>query len=289
MTSKGIPVVGVAEDGPEWTTAKNMFSVWGAIHTEKVSTTSGNFFKLVGAQNIGALGYDISPSSAQAAKGTGVLSHVGRPERRLHQRQIPVRQHNVQPIALAMKNANVDGLATATDPNTAYALVGALKNVGHIPKAVVLASGYGVDTLQAGPGALQNAQNVYYTTVWQPVEMNTPATQKFQADLKQVGFARCRPGHVRRLPVRRAVGAGLEGVGSTDKAATITALSNVHDWDSAGLFPEGKTMDINDRENIITGADNCEFATKLVGTEFQLVKGAEPICGKDTGKTVSAK
>jgi ABC-type branched-subunit amino acid transport system substrate-binding protein len=144
--------------------------------------------------------------------------------------------------------------------------------------------------LQAGPGALQNAQNVYYTTVWQPVEMNTPATQKFQADLKQVGFTQVPSlaiygGYLSVVLLVR----GWKAAGSTDKAAVITALSNVHDWDSAGLFPDGKTMDINDRENIITGADNCEFATKLVGTKFELVKGADPICGKDTGKTVSAK
>jgi ABC-type branched-subunit amino acid transport system substrate-binding protein len=290
LTSKGIPVVGVAEDGPEWTTSKNMFSVWGAIHTEKVSTTSGEFFKLVGAKNIGGLGYDISPSSAQAAKGTGVSAEAVGLNAAYINAKFPFGSTNVQPIALAMKNADVDGLATATDPNTAYALVGALKNIGHTPKAVVLASGYGVDTLQAGPGALQNAQNVYYTTVWQPVEMNTPATQKFQADLKQAGFTDVPSlaiygGYLSVVLLVR----GWKDAGSTDKAAVITALSNVHDWDSAGLFPEGKTMDINDRENIITGADNCEFATKLVGTKFELVKGADPICGKDTGKTVSAK
>lgn len=291
LTSKGIPVVGVAEDGPEWTTSKNMFSVWGAIHTEKVSTTVGNFFKLLGAQPVGALGYGISPSSAQAAKGTGVSAQaVGLPVGYINS-NFPFGSTNVQPVALAMKNANVEGLTTSTDPNTAYALVGALKNIGHTPKAVVLASGYGVDTLQAGPGALQNAQNVYYTTVWQPVEMNTPATKSFQKDLSAVGFTQVPSlaiygGYLSVVLLVR----GLKAAGSTDHAALITALSNVHDWDAAGLFPQGKTMDINDRQNIITGVDNCEFATKLVGKNFELVKGADPICGKEVkGKTVSAK
>ena len=291
LTSKGIPVVGVAEDGPEWTTSKNMFSVWGAIHTEKVSTTVGNFFKLVGANPVGALGYGISPSSAQASKGTGVSAKAVGLDVGYINSNFPFGSTNVQPIALAMKNANVEGLTTATDPNTAFALVGSLKNIGHTPKAVVLASGYGVDTLQAGPGALQNAQNVYFTTVWQPVEMNTAATRQFQSDLKSAGFTQIPSlaiygGYLSIVLLVR----GLKAAGSTtDHAALITALSNIHDWDSAGLFPDGKTMDINDRENIITGVDNCEFATKLVGTTFQLVKGADPICGKDTGQTVSAK
>ena len=30
LTAKGVPVIGAAEDGPEWITAKNMFSVYGA-------------------------------------------------------------------------------------------------------------------------------------------------------------------------------------------------------------------------------------------------------------------
>lgn len=288
LTKQGIPVVGVAEDGPEWQTAKNMFSVWGAIHFNKVSTTFGELFKLLGVKTVGALGYDISPSSALAAKGTGVSAQAAGLKAGYINAKFPFGSTNVQPIALAMKNANVDGLTTATDPNTAYALIKALKNIGHPAKAVVLASGYGVDTLQAGPGALQSAQNVYFTTVWQPVEMNTPATQKFQADLKQVGFTNVPSlaiygGYLSVVLLVR----GWKDAGSTDHAKVISALSNVHDWDSAGLFPKGKTMDINDRQNIITGVDNCSFATKLVGTKFELVKGADPVCGKDTGKTVS--
>jgi ABC-type branched-subunit amino acid transport system substrate-binding protein len=137
---------------------------------------------------------------------------------------------------------------------------------------------------------LQNAQNVYFTTVWQPVQMNTPATRQFQSDLKQAGFTNVPSlaiygGYLSVVLLVR----GLKAAGSTDKAAVISALSNVHDWDAAGMFPDGKTMDINDRQNIITGVGNCEFATKLVGTNFELVKGADPICGEDTGKTVSAK
>jgi len=117
LTAKGIPVVGVAEDGPEWQTAKNMFSVWGAIHFDKVSTTTGNLFKLLGASPVGALGYGISPSSAQAAKATGVSAQaVGLPVGYINS-NFAFGSTNVAPIALAMKNANVQGLTTATDPN----------------------------------------------------------------------------------------------------------------------------------------------------------------------------
>jgi hypothetical protein len=39
LTSQGIPVLGSAQDGPEWVTSRNMFSVFGRADTTKVATT----------------------------------------------------------------------------------------------------------------------------------------------------------------------------------------------------------------------------------------------------------
>src|SRR3954447_2583516 len=61
LTARGVPVVGAGQDGPEWTTAKNMFSVFGALNNNKVSITVGNFFKTVGVTNLASIGYGISP------------------------------------------------------------------------------------------------------------------------------------------------------------------------------------------------------------------------------------
>jgi branched-chain amino acid transport system substrate-binding protein len=69
--------------------------------------------------------------------------------------------------------------------------------------------------------------------------------------------------------------------------SVIKALSGIHNWTAAGLFGT-HTMDINNKTSIIGGPDNCEWVTKLVGTSFQLVPGGDPICGTDTGKTVSS-
>ena len=55
-----------------------------------------------------------------------------------------------------------------------------------------------------------------------------------------------------------------------------------------GLFGTHK-LDINDRENIVAGADNCLWVTKLEGKSFKVVTGADPICGKVLpGVTVSS-
>ncbi len=104
LTAQGIPVVGVAEDGPEWITAKNMFSVFQVRWTSpRWQTTVGDFFKKEGATNIGALGYSISPSSAESTKAAGLSAPGRRPEVGVHQRQLPVpagSTKNVEPVAL---------------------------------------------------------------------------------------------------------------------------------------------------------------------------------------------
>src|SRR4051794_30041627 len=168
LTQQKIPVVGVAEDGPEWIVAPNMFSVFGALHTDKVSTTYGKFFKSQGVTTVGSLGYSISPSSSNAAKATGASAEAVGLKVGYINANFPFGSTNVDPIAIAMKNAGVDGLTTPVDPNTAFALINSLRQRGASPKVALLATGYGGDLLQAGPTALKSAQNVYFSLVYEP-------------------------------------------------------------------------------------------------------------------------
>ena len=280
LTKENIPVVGVAEDGPEWLTAKNMFSVWGALDNTLVPSTTGLVFKLLGAKTIGTLGYSISPLSSDAAKSAALSAKAAGLKVGYVNANFAFGSTDVQPEALAMKSHGVDGITTATDANTAYALVKALKNLGNPPKAVVLASGYGVDTLQAGPGALKEAQNVYFTLIWEPVELHTAATKQFQADLKAVGFTSVPSvaiygGYTSVVLLVRALKAAD---GATDHAALIKALSQIHDWNAAGLFGS-RTIDINQRGMVGGTAPYCYYVSKLVGSGFETVPNAEPVCG----------
>lgn len=287
LTQQGVPVIGAAQDGPEWTTSSNMFAVYGALHTEKVTETAGKLFKLLGVTTVGALGYDISPSSAEAAKGAGVSAQAAGLRAGYINSKFPFGSTNVQPVAQAMKNAGVDGLSPDVDPNTSFALIQALRNNGADLKAVVLPIGYGGDLLQAGPGTLKTAQNVYFTLQYQPIEMHTPATEKFAAALKATGGTDA-PG----LPTYDGYASilllvqGLKGAGANPtQQSLIASLSKIHNFDAGGLFGD-HPMDPNDRVN--NGDGNCVWTTKLVGDAFQLVKGADPICGAIIpGKTVS--
>jgi len=289
LTSQNVPVIGAAQDGPEWTTAKNMFSVFGALHTTKVASTFGQFFKMEGVTNVGSLGYSIAPASAEAAKGAAESAKAAGLKAGYVNSSFPFGSTNVQPVALAMKSAGVDGETPSVDPNTGYALITALRQAGANVKVNLLPTGYGGDLLQAGPGALQAAQNVYFLLAYEPVEMQTPATKQFAADAKAAGiageptFAEYNGYLSVGLLVRALKAAGA----NPSQAALINALSGIHDWDALGLFGTHK-LDINDRENIVSGVDNCYWVTKLVGNKFQLVAGADPICGQTLpGVTVS--
>jgi ABC-type branched-subunit amino acid transport system substrate-binding protein len=290
LTAHHVPVVGAAADGPEWQTAQNMFAVTGASNQTKVSTTAGAFFKLQGVTSVGALGYGISPLSAEATKGAAESAkHAGLKVGYLNA-NFPFGSTDVGPVALGMKSGGVDGLTTLTDPNTAFSLLTALKQSGVDIKATLLATGYGGDLLQAGPGALKAAQGTFFDSSYELMEMQTPATKQFAADLKSAGITSA-PGYGTYngyasvgLLVQALKGAG----GATDSAAILKALSGVHKWDGLGLFG-GRTIDVADRASSPAGVDGCFWVARLEGSTFKTVKGADPICGSIIpGVTVSA-
>jgi len=289
LTAHNVPVVGVAEDGPEWITAKNMFSVYGPLHTEMVGTGFADFMKSQGATTVGALGYSISPSSAEAAKGAGVAAEYVGLKKGYIDASFPFGSTNVQPVAIAMKNSGVDALTADVDPNTAFALIQALRNEGVDLKAAILPTGYGGDTTQAGPGALREAQGVFFYLQYEPVEMHTPATERFQAALRKVGVT-TEPtyamynGYASILLLVQ----GLQAAGANPtQASLIKGLSGITSFTADGLFGS-HSVNPNDRSGQVQGADGCGWVTKLSGSTFTLVKGADPICGKTIpGVTVS--
>jgi ABC-type branched-subunit amino acid transport system substrate-binding protein len=288
LSSKHIPVVGAAEDGPEWTTSTNMFGVYGTPHEEAVSTTFGQLMKNLGATTIGALGYSISPSSSESAKGAAKSAEAVGLKVGYLNAAFPFGSTNVEPVALAMKSGHVDGFYASVDPNTGFSLITALRQAGDPLKVALLPTGYGGDLLQAGPGALQEAQNVYFTLTYEPVEMHTPATQQFVKDLAAAGETG-EPTYAEYngyLSVGMIVQA-LKSPGSkASQAGLIAALSGIHNWDAEGMVGT-HSIDLTNRG--AAGMTNCVWVTKLSGSTFQLVPGADPICGTLLpGVTVSA-
>jgi ABC-type branched-subunit amino acid transport system substrate-binding protein len=289
LSAQHVPVIGVAEDASEWATDLNMFPIAGALHITAVTSTLGQVFKLLGATTVGTLGYGISPSSADSAEAGIKSAQAAGLKNGYLNATFPFGSTNVQPIAVAMKGAGVDAFYASVDPNTGFALITALRQEGSNLKAAVLPDGYGADTLQAGPGALQAAQNVYFQLGYEPAEMNTAATKQFQADLAASGTTGVPTygeynGYVSAGLLLRA----LKSAGANPTSATLTtALSGIHDWDALGLWG-GRTVDINNRTDVLVSA-LCSWVTKLVGSDFELVPGADPLCGQVIpGETVGS-
>jgi ABC-type branched-subunit amino acid transport system substrate-binding protein len=282
LNQQNVPVIGLQEDGPEWTTDLNMFSVGGIIRTNLVSTIYGKFFKQEGVTTVGTLGYGISPSSSEFAKGVAdSAKHSGLKVGYVNG-DFAFGSTNVAPVALAMKSAGVNGVYASTDPNTALALVAALSQNGVKPKVALFPTGYGSDLEQAGPSASQSAQGVYFTIGPEPVEMNTAATELFQKNLRAAGLS-AEPAEATYDGWGSAglLLQGLKGAGSKPTQSSLLAsLSKITDWKYLGLWG-GKSLNLKDRSETTNadGPGNCTYMVKYQGKTFHLVKGADPICG----------
>ena len=291
LASHGVPVIGSASDGPEWVTSRNMFSVYGAADYTKVYTTFGLFLKLVGVTNLASIGFSISPSSAESAKGTAVSAEAAGIKVGYLNASLPFGTKDVGPAALAMKSAGVDGYSGAVGTDTSFAIVTALRQEGVELKGSILATGYGGDLAQGGPSATQIAQGLDFASSFEPVEMETPATQQLQNAMKTYAGVTTDPTYAEYLGYVSvdAFVTGLKAAGpNPTQAAFINAMLGITDYTASGLFGDHSVSFGLANRGDTTGADDCTWFVKFSGTTFHLISGADPICGsRIPGKTVS--
>ncbi len=293
LTSHGVPVIGADVDANEWLTSKNMFSIYGYPNFSLVETTTGQLLKLLGATNFGAIGYSVSPSSAEAAKSAAVSAQLAGVKVGYLNAQLPLG-NNVGPLVLAMKSAGVDSFAPEIELSTAFLILQGLRQEGIHVKVPLMATGYGGDLRSAGPATEQAAQGSYYPLPFEPVELNSPATQKLvNAMSTHAGISSSQITNDEVLGYMSVDGfvAGLKAAGANPtQSQFIDAMLTIRSYNGAGLYGShtmGFAMD--QRGHGSTGADNCQWVVQWSGSSFHPVQGAEPICGTVApGKTVSA-
>jgi branched-chain amino acid transport system substrate-binding protein len=294
LTSKGVPVVGADEDGNEWITSRNMFSVYGTPNFAQVETTTGSILKLLGATNFAAIGYGISPSSAEAAKGSAASAQAAGIKVGYLNANFPFGGTNVGPAVLAMKNAGVDSFIADVEQSTSFAMIQALRQQGVPLKAALSATGYGGDLVSAGPATEQVAQGVYFTEGLEPVEMHTAATQRLvQVMQKYAGVPSDQITTDEALAYMSIDGfiTGLKAAGANPTPASfMNAMLGIRSYDGAGLYGSHTVgFAMNQRGSGTAGADNCLWLVQWSGSSFHLIAGGEPICGTVIpGKTVSS-
>lgn len=289
LTQHGVPVIGVAEDGPEWIAAKNMFSVFGPLNATEVTTTFGKFFKMEGANNLASLGYSVSPLSSEETKGIADSVKKAGLKVGYENAAFPFGSTNVGPVALAMKNAGVDAFTAETDPNTAFALLSALRQEGDHVKVALQATGYGGDLTQAGPGALTAAEGVYFLSPWEPLEMHNAATAEFKKALQSAGVTGdpTYAEYAGYTSVALFLAALKDAPANPTSAQLISALGKVKNYSGAGLLGT-HGFNLSQRSGFVTGPSNCFYVTRYSSGKFLLVPGADPICGSIIkGETVA--
>jgi branched-chain amino acid transport system substrate-binding protein len=286
LASHNIPVIGGGIDGPEWITDRNMFSVVGTQDYTKVYSQSGEVFKKLGVTNLASIGYPI-PSSEDTAKATATSAQIAGIKVGYLNTSLPLGSTNVAPLVLAMKDAGVNGLNPDIITNSSFAIVEGLKQEGVQVKAQ-LAEGYGGDLVQGGPGAQQAAQGVYFGVGYEPVELHTSATEKFQSALSTYAGVNGDPSfseYYGYLSVDALV-QGLKAAGpNATQASLINALLGFTNYQGLGLW-DGHSISwaMADRGQV-SGADNCIWITQYQGSTFHVVPGLNPLCGQ----TISGK
>lgn len=280
LTSQNIPVLGWSEDGPEWLTSHNMFSPGGPSDPARAATTLNKFMRLLGVTNLGVVGYGYV-LSAEGAKSYADAAKSGGLKVGYLNDTVPLGSTNVQPLALGMKSAGVNGFIGLLEPNASLLTIQALRQEGVNLKAAVLFTGYGGDLEQAGPDVQAASNGSYFALQFEPVELHTAATEQFRKDLQSAGVTSGDPTfaeYMGYLSVDLLVH-GLERAGvNPSRADLIKALNGINSYDAAGLLGN-LSLNLGARTPVPSGVDNCLWFVKETGATYQLVPGAEPVCG----------
>ncbi len=279
------PFVGAAFDGgaqwqnPEY---RNLFSAIGTIDYEEVATTHGDYFQAVGGTRIAAVSVE-SPSSAGAADAAVAGAEQVGLERGYVNTSVPVGSTDVGTIVLGIQESGADVLFLPVNPDTAFAIVAGLRQLGVEMKSIVLVAGYGADLLASGP-AVQAAQGVSFANVWAPTELDTEAT-RFQSEALRE-FAGSESG-IPSFSQGMAWLAtdlflhGLEQAGcDASQQEFIDTLREDDTFDGGGLL--GAEIDFAQVGDLASGngPGNCFYVVTLEGESFVPEPDGSPVCGE---------
>ena len=282
LLQQGIPAVGGAFDGPEWNDPKNtnLFASTGVTDYNSVNAAVGKFMKAQGVTVCGAVGYPNATAGPSAVAVVKSCTADGLKDGYLNT-QVPVGSTDVGAIALAIQKAGVNGIVLPVVVSTGFALLGALKQLGVKLKVAMLSTGYGGDLL-ASSAAVEAGQGYMFSSVGQPIEANTAATQKMAAALAKVGVTTTPTfAEQESYIATAAVAAGLQAAGANVTQKSFeTALRGVHNFNADGLLSPGEVNFSNYNQDAGgAGAAGCIFAATLQGKKFIPVTGT-PLCGQ---------
>jgi branched-chain amino acid transport system substrate-binding protein len=283
LNKQAVPVVGGGYDGPEWGTKPftNMFALMPVDPHYPVNDGAARFVKQQGGSVTSAFGYGQSPSSTAAAKGFILAATKNGLKNGYLNTSIPFGSVATTPIALAMKQANVDSAYLPMDNNTNFALVTAAKQARVNLKVAVSATGYGQSLLDDA-SAVQAANGSYFLSLAAPVEINNAATKNFQSGLAQYAHFTGIPGfdYQQGWMAADLLIKGLEVAGQNPTRTSFeTGLQGVSNYNAGGLLPTPDNFAVSQFGQL--PQTQCSYYLQLRGTTFVPVPAnGQPFCGQ---------
>ncbi len=273
LQSQGIPATGWETSPDPWATRSNFFAYAGsgAADPEKTPTnTNALFLKQHGATNVAFFaGPPPAAIAVSKADESGVRS-VGL--------KVGFSDLNIAPgtgdftaDAAKTKEAGSDAFITELDALTAQGLLKALTQAG-LKMTGIFSTGYDQRVVNAFSA---NLQGDYFGTEFAPLEMNLPGHVQYKADM-----AKYEPSAlIGQMSLIGWLSAdlfikGLQLLGSAcpNRAAYITALSQLHDYTGEGLLPPVDFATQQGKPKL------CIYYSQVQGKAFVPV-GTTPLCG----------
>jgi branched-chain amino acid transport system substrate-binding protein len=283
LQQHGIPVVGGGYDAVEWGQQPytNMFSIAPTLWDPHFPqyTQPAALMKQLGVTTVASLGFAVSPSSHAAAQGFAVAARTEGLAASYVNSSLPFGTVDTTSVALAMKQAHVDGIDFLTDSATAFAVITSAREAGISLKAAVVPNGYGQSLLKQATAA-QAAQGVIFNPDgFAPVELGSPATKAMQAAFQEYYNYTGDPdfGWYQGWASMDLMIKGLEVAGKNPtRQSFISNLRQVTDYTAGGLLP----APTNFTQFGQAAPQTCAWYVKLEGRNFTLVQSnGQPICG----------
>jgi len=282
---QGVPVTGGYFDGPEWGEEgyTNMFAADnGSVDPNyPVNTGMGGFIAQNGGTVLGSYGYNISPSSTQAAIGTS-RSFTMSPGTSVGvlDTNVPFGGTDFTSEALIAKQKNVDAIVGNLDNSSNFALATAMRQAGVDLKVALFPTGYEPGIVNSP--AWSSVQGDYFQSLFRPFSLPNAGTRQMAAALHK--YAQFKKGQFPTFTQYESwLGAdlmikGLQVAGKTPtRTAVINDLRGLQAYNGDGLLPI--TIDYS----TIFGHDPpwmCIWYLKAQSSGFVPVSPA-PFCGQD--------
>jgi ABC-type branched-subunit amino acid transport system substrate-binding protein len=284
-----VPMIGAGTDGTYYQQKgnENILSSGGngIVFGDVIYDTSARAMKMAGATKAAALAYGQATSSVSSAKAFMNYAAPGVGLDPVYTNtSLDFGSSDVGPPVLGMKNAGANAVYLPMAAATNVAVVQGLQQSGVEMKASVLGTGYGQDFLDS-PAARNIPSSALFAIGYKPVELETTATKKFQADLKKYADFTGVPdfGVYNGYIIADMIIKGLEKAGGTPtRQGLIDGVHGLGLYDQAGLACQPVDVGLAGRGK--PPAKNCGYFLQVKDGKFvPFPKSGKPVVGKLVG------